>query len=135
MNIMARENLNSLYDIVLEKKKKGQVSVGVDKGYSLVSYARISRNPLVKLFHVFVFLYTYPFTIVGAIAAFVFVKCYLCILYYLVGVFALILIEDFFQQKMAVQSSLRDRETFDEMRRRGVLKIHEVREADMQAKK
>jgi len=132
---MAREKLYSLYDIVLEKKKKGQVSVGVDKGYSLVSYARISRNPLVKLFHLFVFLYTNPFIIVGAAAVFVFLKCYLCILYYLVGVFALILIEDFLQQRMAVQSSLRDKETFDEMRRRGVLMIREIREADMHAKK
>ncbi len=132
---MAREKLYSLYDIVLEKKKKGQVSVGVDKGYSLVSYARISRNPFVKLFHLFIFLYTHPFAIIGAVAVFVSMKCYLCILYYLVGVFALILIEDFLQQKMAVQFSMRDKETFDEMRRRGVLKIHEVREADMHVKK
>lgn len=132
---MAREKTYSLYDIVLEKKKKGQVSVGVDKGLSLVSYARISRNPFVKLFDLFVLLYTYPFTIVGAVAVFLFMKCYLCILYYLLGVVALIIIEDFLQQKMAVQSSMRDKETFDEMRKRGVLKIQEVREADTQAKK
>ncbi|MCX5851632.1 MAG: hypothetical protein NT072_06210 [Deltaproteobacteria bacterium] len=127
---MAGSIQSSLYDIVVEKYKRGEVKIEVNKAYSLVTYSQFSKNPLVKLFHLFVKIYTYPFVIVGVIIASLFLPRfedrYYFILGYLIGLFFFIYLESYLQEKVAISGALNDREVFDELNRRGVIKIIET---------
>lgn len=115
----------TLYDIVMEKLRRGEVSIGVNKGYSLATYAKVTKNPLVKLFHFMAYLYTHPFIIIGVVIALVYYEKYPWIFYYLISIFLLLLIEGFVHEQVAITTSVTDRHTFDELHRRGVIKIKE----------
>ena len=127
---MAGNTQSSLYDIVVDKYRRGEVRIEVNKAYSLVTYSQFSKNPLVKLFHLFVRIYSYPFVIVGVIIASLFLpgfeERYYFILGYLVGLFVFIYMESYVQERVAISSALRDRTTFDELNRRSVIKIIET---------
>lgn len=130
MPYMTGSTQSSLYDIVVDKHKRGEVQIEVNKAYSLVTYSQFSKNPLVKLFHLFVKIYSYPFVIVGVIIASLFLpgfkERYYFILVYLIGLFLFIYMESYVQEKVAISSALRHKEIFDALNRRGVIKIVEI---------
>lgn len=84
-----------LYDDVLEKYRDGQVSIGVHRSSARFIYFTLSSNPLVKLFHSIITIYSFPLTAIVAIVIFIVIHRYLYILYYLVGFFIFLAVEDY----------------------------------------
>jgi hypothetical protein len=123
---MRQEERPALYEIVVDKYRKGQVSIDVNKGSALIVYARYSRNPLIKLFNYAIRVYSFPLTIVGVIFASVFLDCYLYILYYLIGLFGLIALEDYLSRAATIHSAMYNRNAFTELCRRGVISVRDA---------
>ena len=123
---MVDEEGATLHRIVVDKYRKGEISIGVNSSSALLHYARVSRNPLVKLFHFAIRVYSFPLTVIGVIFASVFVEHYLYILYYLIGLFGLITFEDYLSKATTIDSALINHNVFNNLHRRGVIYIREA---------
>jgi len=123
---MIDEDKSTLHRIVVDKYKKGEISIDVNRSSALLHYARVSPNPLVKLFHFAIRVYSFPLTVVGVIFASVFVDHYLYILYYLIGLFGLITFEDYLSKVSTINSVLTNQNIFTNLQRRGVIYIREA---------
>jgi len=128
---MIHEESPALFEIVVDKYRKGQISIDVNRGSALTVYARLSRNPLIKLFNYAIRVYSYPLTIIGVIFASVFLDCYLYILYYLVGLFGLIALEDYLSRTSTIHSAMYNRNVFTELCRRGVISVRDAVNPDL----
>lgn len=123
---MIDEDRSTLHRIVVDKYRKGEISIDVNRSTALNHYARVSQNPLVKLFHFAIRIYSFPLTVVGVIFASVFVDHYLYILYYLIGLFGLITFEDYLSKVTTIHSVLTNQNVFTNLQRRGVIYIREA---------
>jgi len=128
---MVDEEGATLHRIVVDKYRKGEISIGVNSSSALLHYARVSRNPLVKLFHFAIRVYSFPLTVIGVIFASVFVEHYLYILYYLIGLFGLITFEDYLSKATTINSALINQNVFINLHRRGVIYIREAISPDI----
>jgi hypothetical protein len=128
---MTDEDKSTLHRIVVDKYRKGEISIDVNRSSALLHYARVSRNPLVKLFHFAIRIYSFPLTVIGVIFTSVFVDHYLYILYYLVGLFAFITLEDYLSQASTINSALENQNVFVNLHRRGVIHIREAVSPDI----
>jgi hypothetical protein len=128
---MIDEERSALHRIVVDKYRKGEISIDVNRSSALLHYARVSRNPLVKLFHFAIRIYSFPLTVIGVIFTSVFVDHYLYILYYLVGLFAFITLEDYLSQASTINSALENQNVFVNLHRRGVIHIREAVSPDI----
>lgn len=114
------------YRKVVERYKAGEISIDVNKSSALVLYAKISRNPLVKIFNVIARIYSFPLTIIGVIFASVFVDRYLYILLYVIGLVAMITFEEHLSRVTTVRSALENQLVFSHLHRQGVIHIREL---------
>lgn len=128
---MIEEERSALHRIVVDKYKNGEISIDVNRSTALHHYARVSRNPLVKLFHFAIRIYSFPLTVVGVIFASIFVDYYLGILYYIVGLFGLITFEDYLSKVSTINSALENQNVFVNLHRRGVIRIREAMTPDL----
>jgi hypothetical protein len=128
---MIDEDKSTLHRIVVDKYRKGTISIGVNSSSALLHYARVSQNPLVKLFHFAIRVYSFPLTVVGVIFASVFVDHYLYILYYLIGLFGLITFEDHLSKVTTINSALTNHNVFSNLQRRGVIYVREAVSPDL----
>jgi len=120
---MEQSSTSTLYRIVARKYRTGQANIAVDKGLSLLSYSKFTRNPLLKLFHFIVVVYSFPLTVLCAIGFLFLRQQYLFIACYLMGLFLLISAEIFVLRRITISSALNDERIFNDLYRRGVIKI------------
>lgn len=123
---MAEDKGQSLYKLVVERLKSGEISIDVDKSSSLRSYAKLSKNPLIKLLHSIVYLYSHPLTIICVLLFLLVMGEFLFILYYGVGLTILLLLENYIVKKVTISSVLKNKSVFDELYKNGVIKIKEI---------
>jgi hypothetical protein len=116
----------TLHKIVVEKYRRGQVSIGVNRSSSLLLYPGISENPMVKMFNFIVRVYSFPLTIIGVIFGSVFTDNYLFVLCYIIGLFCLIYAEDYLSEVTTINSVLANQKVFSNLQRRGVIYIKDV---------
>ncbi len=115
-----------LHRMVVERYKMGEISIDVNKNSALILYATVSRNPLIKMFNFLVRVYSFPLTIIGVIFASVFIDRYLYILYYVIGLFAIITLEEHLSRVTTIQSALKNQNTFSHLYRQGVIYIRDL---------
>ncbi|OPX37809.1 MAG: hypothetical protein B1H13_12250 [Desulfobacteraceae bacterium 4484_190.3] len=120
------EDRATLHKIVVEKYRRGQISIDVNRSSSLLLYPRISQNPLVKIFNFIVRVYSFPLTIIGVIFASVFTDNYLFVLCYIIGLFCLISAEDYLSEVTTINSVLTNQKVFSNLQRRGVIYVRDV---------
>lgn len=123
---MIDEEKSALHKIVVDKYRKGEISIDVNRSTALNHYARVSQNPLVKLFHFAIRIYSFPLTVVGVIFTSIFVDHYIYILYYLIGLFGFISFEDYLSKVSTINSALANQNVFVNLHRRGVICIKEA---------
>ncbi|MBN2515353.1 MAG: hypothetical protein JXC33_04900 [Deltaproteobacteria bacterium] len=128
---MIDEERSALHRIVVDKYRKGELSIDVNRSTALLHYARVSPNPLVKLFHFAIRIYSFPLTVVGVIFASIFADHYIYILYYLVGLFGFITFEDYLSKVSTINSALENQNVFVNLHRRGVICIREAIHPDI----
>ena len=122
-----------MHDIVVTRYRKGELLIGVNKSSMLNSYARLSRNPLIKLFHFIVYVYTFPGTIIGVIG---FLACYGQFLYmgaYLGCLVALIALERYLSHRITIDSALKNKHVFADLVTRGIIKVRDTLDPDRPA--
>jgi energy-converting hydrogenase Eha subunit C len=124
---MIDSDANVMHRKVVERCGSGEISIDVNKSSALVLYAKISRNPFVKIFNVVVRIYSFPLTIIGVIFASVFINRYLYLLLYVIGLVAIITFEAYLAQAVTVCSALANPLVFSRLYRRGVIHIRELR--------
>ena len=123
---MAEDKGPSLYKLVVDRLKNGEITIDVDKSSSLRSYARLSENPFVKLLHTTVYLFSHPVTIIGVVIFLLVMREFFFILYYAVGLTLLLVLEDYIVKKVTILSALKRKSVFDELYKNGVIKIKEI---------
>ena len=123
---MEEDKGQSLYKLVVDRLRNGEVTIDVDKSSSLRSYARLSENPLIKLLHTVVYLFSHPITIIGVVIFLRVMGEFFFILYYAVGLIILLILEDYLVKKVTILSALKKKSVFDELYKNGVIKIKEI---------
>ncbi|MEA3471588.1 MAG: hypothetical protein U9R24_07710 [Thermodesulfobacteriota bacterium] len=123
---MAEDRGSSLYKLVVERIKHGEISIDVDKSSSLRSYDKLSKNPLLKLFHSIVYLFSHPIAIICLVIFLLVMGEFLFILYYAVSLVIIIVLEDYIVKKVTISSVLKNKSVFDELYKSGVIKIKEI---------
>jgi hypothetical protein len=123
---MAEDKGPSLYKLVIDRLKNGEITIDVDKSSSLRTYARLSENPFIKLLHTTVYIFSHPFTIIGVVIFLLVMGEFFFILYYAVGLTILLVLEDYLVKKVTLLSALKKRSVFDELYKNGVIKIKEI---------
>ena len=120
----------TLHDIVVEKYNKGQVLIRFNRSCLLTNYAKISRNPLIKLFHVAVWLCTFPLTIIIFASYFLYFRQFVYLACYVGGVVVLLALEHYVSQRVTIGRALRNREAFSFLLKKGVITVHDAAEPD-----
>jgi fatty-acid desaturase len=123
----------ALHDVMVEKYRKGQVTIGVNRSFLLTTYSQLSGNPLVKVFHLIVCLYTFPITIVGVVGVLAYYHRFLWIAGYLGGVIVLLALEQYLSHKITINSALKNHHTFSDLVKRGIIKIKDTVDPDTPA--
>ena len=123
---MAEDKGPSLYKLVVDRLKNGEISIDVDKSSSLRFYARLSENPLIKLFHSIIYLLSHPFTIICVLIFLLIIGEFLFLLYYGLGLVILLALEDYLVKRVTLSSVLKNKSVFDELYKSGVIKIREI---------
>ena len=123
---MEEDKGQSLYKLVVDRLRNGEITIDVDKSSSLRSYARLSENPLIKLLHTVVYLFSHPITIIGIVIFLLVMGEFFFILYYAVGLIILLILEDYLVKKVTILSALKRKSVFDELYKNGVIKIKEI---------
>ncbi|MBN2178550.1 MAG: hypothetical protein JW743_03905 [Deltaproteobacteria bacterium] len=123
---MAEDKGPSLYKLVIDRLKNGEITIDVDKSSSLRTYARLSENPFIKLLHTTVYIFSHPFTIIGVVIFLLVMGEFFFILYYAVGLTILLVLEDYLVKKVTLLSALKKKSVFDELYKNGVIKIKEI---------
>lgn len=123
---MAEDKGSSLYKLVVKRLKNGEISIDVDKSSSLRSYARLSKNPLIKLFHSVIYLCSHPLAILCVLISLLVMGEFLFILYYAAGLVILLILEDYLVKRVTISSVLKNKSVFDELYKSGVIKIKEI---------
>jgi hypothetical protein len=123
---MAEYKGPSLYKLVIDRLKNGEITIDVDKSSSLRTYARLSENPFIKLLHTTVYIFSHPFTIIGVVIFLLVMGEFFFILYYAVGLTILLVLEDYLVKKVTLLSALKKKSVFDELYKNGVIKIKEI---------
>lgn len=123
---MIDEDRSYLHKIMVEKYQKGEISIDVNRNSALLMYSQVSRNPLIKLFHFFIRVYSFPLTILGVVFASVFLDQYLFILYYVVGLFGFISLEEYLSMVTTVNSVLDNQHVFSKLQRRGIIHVRDI---------
>lgn len=117
------KNLPFLHARVVKNYEGGQISIDVDPGLSLRAYSKLSANPLIKIFRLFILIYSFPLTIVAAIVTSIVTRHYWYSVYYLITLFALIAAETYVSQKVTLKYALKSDDAFLKLHRMGVIKI------------
>jgi hypothetical protein len=117
------DNMHFLHSRVVQNYKNGHISISVNPGLSLRTYSKISDSPVVKLFRLFVLIYSFPVTIIGVIIISLFTGLYWHCLSYFIGLFILIAIEAYVSRTITLNYALKSNKTFVELHRKGVIKI------------
>ena len=112
-----------LHSRVIQNYKNGHVSISINPGLSLQTYSKISDSALVKLFRLFVLIYSFPVTILGIIIISVITGLYWHCLSYFIGLFILICVEAYVSRTITLNYALRSDKMFVELHRKGVIKI------------
>lgn len=120
-----------LHRTVVERYKTGEISIDVNTNSALILYAKVSRNPLIKMFNFLVRVYSFPLTIIGVIFTSVFIDRYLYILFYVIGLFAIITLEEHLSRVTTIQSALENQNIFSHLQRQGVIYIRELMDTHM----
>lgn len=120
---MEQISASTLYRNVIRNYRSGQTKIAIDKGLSLLSYSKFTKNPLLKLFHLVVVAYSFPLTAICAIGFLVLSQRYLFIAFYLIGLFLLIATEITLLKRITIHSALNDERVFNDLYRKGVIKI------------
>ncbi len=120
----------TLHEIVVEKYRKGQISIRLNRSCLLSNYSQVSNNPLVKIFHFFVWLYSFPLTIVAVSAFFLYSRQFVCLAYYGAGLIALLAIERYISQRVTIGRALSNRQIFSYLVKKGVITIRDAAEPD-----
>lgn len=128
---MEKTRGNTLHDIVVENYNKGHVIIGVNKSSLLATYSKLSRNPLIKVFHFIVYLYTFPITIVGVIGVLAYYHQFLYLAGFLGGLVVLLVLEHHLSHKITIDSALKNSHTFSDLVKRGVITVRDAVEPDM----
>jgi len=123
---MAEDRGPSLYKLVVDRIRNGEISIDVDKSSSLRSYARLSNNPFLKLFHSAVYFSSHPFAIIGVLIFLLVMGEFFFILYYAAGLTILLALENYLVKKVTISSALKNKSVFDELYKNGVIKIKEL---------
>ncbi len=123
VNAMEPSSTSTLYRIVARKYRTGQAKIAVDRGLSLLSYSKFTRNPLLKLFHFIVVVYSFPLTVLCAIGFLFLREQYLFIAFYLMGLFLLIASEITILRRITINSAMNDEGVFNDLYRKGVIRI------------
>ena len=123
---MEENREQSLHDVVVAKYMSGEMSRGVNKSTLLSSCPKIINNPLLKIFILMVYVLSHPLIIICTVTYLIFSGFFLFILYYIVGVFLLVTLEDRFLRKIAIASALKDKTHFIELYEKGAIKIKDI---------
>lgn len=123
---MAEERGQSLYKLVVERLRSGEISIDVDKSSSLRSYAKLSTNPFLKLFHSMVYIFSHPLAILCVVIFLLVMGEFLFILYYGVGLTIFLILENYLVKKVTITTALKKKSVFDELYKNGVIKIKEI---------
>jgi hypothetical protein len=123
---MTKNKGTSLYKLAAKRHENGEILIDVNKSSSLRSYAKLSNNPMVKLFHSLVYLCSHPLVILLVVIFLLIKGQFLFVLYYVVGLFVVIVLENYLMQKITVSSAMKNKSAFDELYRKGVIKIREI---------
>lgn len=115
-----------LHRTIVERYKTGEISIDVNKNSALMLYAKVSHNPFIKLFNLLVRVYSFPLTIIGVIFTSVFIDQYLYILLYVIGLFAIITLEEHLSRVTTIQSALENQNIFSHLQRQGVIYVKEL---------
>ncbi|HEU18563.1 MAG TPA: hypothetical protein ENO00_04160 [Deltaproteobacteria bacterium] len=113
----------SLHERIIDNYKKGAIIITVDPGLSLQTYWQLTNNPLIRIFRLFILLYSHPLTIVMATILSIVTHHYMLGLSYVIGIMGLIAIEARMSRSITLSYALKSDETFIELHRRGVIKI------------
>jgi hypothetical protein len=126
------ESKNSiLHSRIVENYRSGRLQILINRSAAILVYAKLTRNPLVKLFQLAVSIFTAPPFILCAVVTFVFFEKYLFILYYVLFFSLLLLMERFLVDRIIRNGTIRDRETCDYLLRKGVISIRDKDNPDM----
>jgi len=120
----------TLHDIVVTRYRKGELVIGVNKSSMLNNYAQLSENPLVKLFHCIVCLYTFPGTIIGVIVLLACHGKFLSIGFYLGGLVALMALEQHISHKITINRALKNQDVFSDLVKRGIIRVTDMLDPD-----
>ena len=113
----------SLHERIINNYKKGDIIIRVDPGLSLQTYWQLTDNPLIKIFRLFILLYSYPLTIVIVTILSIVTHSYLIGFCYVIGIIGLIAVESRLSKSMTLSYAFRSDEAFIELHRKGVIKI------------
>jgi hypothetical protein len=115
--------MHFLHSRVVQNYKNGHILISVNPGLSLRTYSKISDNPLVKLFRLFVLIYSFPATILSVLIISMLTGLYWHCLSYFIGLFILIAAEAYVSRTITLNYALKSNKTFVELHRKGVIKI------------
>ncbi|MEA3471679.1 MAG: hypothetical protein U9R24_08165, partial [Thermodesulfobacteriota bacterium] len=77
-------------------------------------------------FLLIVYVLSHPLIIICAVAYFIFNGSFLYILYYIVGIFLLVTVEDRLLKMVAIDSALKNKTYFVELYKRGAIKVKNI---------
>ncbi|MCK9274902.1 MAG: hypothetical protein M0P57_07420 [Syntrophales bacterium] len=120
----------TLHDVVVEKYRRGQVMIRFNRGCLLTNYSRISNNPLIKLFHLVVWLYSFPLTIAAALIYFLYFRQFTGLIYYAIGLIILLSLERYVSQKVTIRKALSNRNSFAYLLKKGIITVRDSAEPD-----
>lgn len=128
---MIDEARANLHKIIVERYRQGEISIGVNKNSALLLYSRMSPNPMIKIFHFFIQVYSHPLTILGTVFTSVFIDRYLYLLFYLFGLFGLMALEEHLSKVTTIQTALVNQNAFSMLLRRGVINVRDIVNPDL----
>jgi hypothetical protein len=117
------DDMHFLHSRVVQNYKNGHILISVNPGLSLRTYSKISDSPLVKLFRLFVLIYSFPATILSVLIISMITGLYWHCLSYFIGLFILIAAEAYVSRTITLNYALKSNKTFVELHRKGVIKI------------
>jgi len=113
----------SLHERIIDNYRKGAVVITVDPGLSLQTYWKLTDNPLIKTFRLFILLYSHPLTIVIATILSIVTHHYMLGICYVIGIIGFIAVESRLSKSMTLSYALKSDAAFIELHRKGVIKI------------
>lgn len=128
---MEEDRNRILHSRIVENYHSGRLQILINRSAAVLVYQKLTRNPLVKLFHLAVSILTSPPFILCATVTFVFFEKYLFAVVYLLSFPVLLFTERLLLERIIRNAAIRDGNTCDYLLRKGIISLRDRENPDM----